>query len=125
MSGVWHCVSCQDVSGDSAANATSDVVMYEIIEDRVNSRSSDWTSLSLSGCGSVASGIGGTEEALADSRAELRVMSAISCCDESMGVDLEVGIKVGQSRSDPATESRRGLSLASSKLRLSREGLGA
>jgi hypothetical protein len=81
-------------------------------------------SLPLSVCGLIASGIGGIEEALADSRAELRVMSAISCCDESMGVDLEVGVKVGQSRSDPATESRRGLSLASSKLRLSREGLG-
>ena len=27
MSGVWHCVSCQDVSGDSALNAASEVVM--------------------------------------------------------------------------------------------------
>jgi hypothetical protein len=27
MSGVWHCVSCQDVSGDSASNAASEVVM--------------------------------------------------------------------------------------------------
>jgi hypothetical protein len=27
MSGVWHCVSCQDVSGDSGSSATSDVVM--------------------------------------------------------------------------------------------------
>lgn len=38
MSGVWLCVSCQDVSGDSASYAFSDVVMYEIVDDRVNSR---------------------------------------------------------------------------------------
>ena len=73
----------------------------------------------------MASGIGGIEEALADSRAELHATSAISCCSEIVGVDREVGTKVGQSRSDPATESRRGLSLASIKLRLCREGLGA
>jgi hypothetical protein len=73
----------------------------------------------------MASGMGGIEEALADSRAELSAVSAISCCDESVGVDREVGTKVGQSRSDPATESRRGLSLASIKLRLFRDGLGA
>jgi hypothetical protein len=75
----------------------------------------------------MTSGMGGIEEALADSRAELRDTSAISSCGcgESVGVDREVGTKVGQSRSDPATESRRGLSLASIKLRLCREGLGA
>lgn len=39
MSGVWHCVSCQDVSGDSASNAASDVVMHEVMEDLVSSRS--------------------------------------------------------------------------------------
>jgi len=82
-------------------------------------------SFSLSACGSIASGRGGEEEEMADSRAELRTTSAISGCDESVGFDREVGTRVGQSRSDPATESRRGLSLASSKLRLSREGLGA
>lgn len=123
--GVWHCVSCQDLSGDSASKATSDVVMQEIIEDRDNSRSPEWMSLSLSACGSIASGRGGKEEELADSRAKLCSTSAIPYGDESKGVDRELGTKVGQSRSDPATESRRGLSLASSKLRLSREGLGA
>lgn len=125
MSGVWHWVSCQDVSGDSASNATSDVVMLETIEDRVNSRSSEWISLPLSVGGLMASGMRGIEEALADSCAELLATLAISSCDESVGVDREVGTKVGQSCSDPATESRRGLSLASIKLRLSREGLGA
>ena len=73
----------------------------------------------------MVSGRGEKDEALAGSRAESHATSAILCCDESTGVDREVGTKVGQSRSDPATESRRGLSLALSKLRLSREGLGA
>lgn len=73
----------------------------------------------------MVSGVGGIEEAPADNCAELRATSAISGGDESVGVDRGVGTKVGQSRSDPATESRKGLSLASIKLRLFREGLGA
>lgn len=73
----------------------------------------------------MASGIRGIEEALVESRTESHAVSAISGCDGSVGVDREVGSKVGHSRSDPATESRKGLSLASIKLRLFREGLGA
>ena len=42
-----------------------------------------------------------------------------------MGVEEEVGINVGQSYSDSPRESRRGLSLASIKQRLSLDGLGA
>jgi hypothetical protein len=42
-----------------------------------------------------------------------------------VGVDEDVGIKVGQSYSDSPRDSRRGLSLASIKQRLSLDGLGA
>ena len=73
----------------------------------------------------MASGVAWVEEALADSRAKFCAKSVISVCGESMRDDRGVGTRVGQSRSDPETESRRGLSLASIKLRLSREGLGA
>jgi hypothetical protein len=52
-------------------------------------------SFSLSACGSIASGRGGKEEELADSRAELCATSAISGCDESAGFDREVGTRVG------------------------------
>lgn len=69
--------------------------------------------------------VGWIEEALADSRAESCAKSVISVCGGSMKDDRGVGTRVGQSRSDPETESRRGLSLASIKLRLSRDGLGA
>lgn len=64
------------------------------------------------------------KDTLADSRAECLIKSVMSSWDDRTGVDCEVGTKVGQSRSDPATESRKGLSLASIKLRLSFEGLG-
>ena len=66
-----------------------------------------------------------TKETLEGIRAELLTTSGMPVWDDSRGVDREVGTKVGQSRVDPATESRRGRSLASIKLRLSREGLGA
>lgn len=53
------------------------------------------------------------------------VIAVCSGVDVSTEVDGEFGVKVGQPRSVPATEIRKGLSLASIKLRLSRDGLGA
>lgn len=79
--------------------------------------------------GAVGSGVVNTTEvALAEIRAENSVGTVIAVCsgvDMSTGLDGEFGVKVGQSRSVPATEIRRGRSLASIKPRLSRDGLGA
>jgi ABC-type Fe3+-citrate transport system substrate-binding protein len=68
------------------------------------------------------------EIALVDMVKELGVEPVIVAEDvvsPSAGVDEDVGIKVGQSHSDSPRESRRGLSLASIKQRLSLDGLGA
>lgn len=65
------------------------------------------------------------EMALVENRAEVDAVSVIVASERSdtrTGVDADVGIRVGQSRLDP--DCRKGLSLASIKQRLSREGLG-
>jgi hypothetical protein len=76
-----------------------------------------------------ASDIEEVRRALEDSRARVLFDSVVKSCDDdvstSVGVEREAGTRAGQSRSEPAMDSRSGRSLASIKLRLIRDGLWA
>jgi hypothetical protein len=95
--GVRCCISRHKVSDGWESNAASGVVMQEAIDERVNSRSPESSSLA-SACKSIASGMAEMKEALVDSRVEFLGTSVISARDDSTGVDREFGTKVGQSR---------------------------